>query len=70
LLTAIGIVIGLVAAFTSMHLLSSLLFGVNPVDVATYSAVSIGLIALAWLASYLPSRRSASIDPIEALRGE
>jgi putative ABC transport system permease protein len=70
LLTTIGIVIGLVAAFTTMHLLSSLLFGVSPVDVATYSAVSIGLIALAWIASYLPSRRSASIDPIEALRGE
>jgi predicted permease len=70
LLTGIGIGFGLVAAFATMRLLSSLLFGVSPLDVATYSAVSVGLISLAWLASYLPSRRSATVDPVEALRGE
>jgi ABC-type lipoprotein release transport system permease subunit len=36
----------------------------------TYSAVSIGLIATALLASYLPSRRAATVNPVEALRGE
>jgi predicted permease len=70
LLAVTGVVFGLVGAFFSMRLLSSLLFGVKPVDVATYSAVAIGLVATALLASYLPSRRAATIDPVEALRRE
>ena len=53
-----------------MRFLSTLLFGVKPVDLLTYSAVSIGLVATALLASYLPSRRAATVDPVEALRGE
>ena len=53
-----------------MRLLSSLLFGVSPLDVATYVAVSVALVMLSWLASYVPSRRSATVDPVEALRGE
>jgi predicted permease len=69
-LTGIGVVVGLVVAFFFMRFLSSLLFGVKPVDLATYSAVSIGLAATAILASYLPSRRAATVDPVEALRGE
>ncbi|HEU4416416.1 MAG TPA: ABC transporter permease [Candidatus Angelobacter sp.] len=70
LLTGIGVVCGLVGAVLSMRFLSSLLFGVKPVDLITYAAVSLGLIATALLASYLPSRRAASVDPTEALRGE
>jgi predicted permease len=70
LLTGIGVAFGLVAAFLSMRFLSSLLFGVKPVDLVTYGAVSIGLVATAMLASYLPSRRAATVDPVEALRGE
>jgi predicted permease len=69
-LTGIGVVCGLVAAFLSMRFLSTLLFGVKPVDLLTYSAVSIGLVATAMLASYLPSRKAAMVDPLEALRGE
>ena len=69
-LTAIGVGIGLVASFAAMRLLSTLLFGVSPVDVATYSLVTIALTATAWLACYLPSRRAATIDPLEALRSE
>ena len=42
----------------------------NPVDPVTYGAVSIGLVGTAWLASYLPSRRAATVDPVEALRAE
>jgi ABC-type lipoprotein release transport system permease subunit len=53
-----------------MRLMSSLLFNVNPVDPVTYSTVSLGLAATAWLASYLPSRRAATVDPVEALRAE
>jgi predicted permease len=70
LLTGIGVACGLVAAVLLMRLMSSLLFSVNPVDPVTYGAVSIGLVATAWLASYLPSRRAATVDPVEALRAE
>jgi ABC-type lipoprotein release transport system permease subunit len=53
-----------------MRLMSTLLFNVNPVDPVTYGAVSIGLVLTAWLASYVPSRRAATVDPVEALRAE
>jgi ABC-type lipoprotein release transport system permease subunit len=53
-----------------MRLIASLLFGVSPVDPITYGAVSVGLAATAALASYLPARRAATIDPVEALRAE
>jgi ABC-type antimicrobial peptide transport system permease subunit len=69
-LACIGVVCGLIAAFALMRLLSSLLFHVSPVDPLTYGAVSLGLVAAAMLASYIPSRRAASIDPVEALRAE
>jgi predicted permease len=70
LLTGIGIACGLVAAIIVMRLMSSLLFHVNPVDPVTYAAVTLGLIATAFIASYLPSRRAATVDPVEALRAE
>ena len=70
LLTGVGVMCGLLAAIVSMRLLSSLLFNVKPVDPVTYGTASLGLVATAWLASYLPSRRAASVDPVEALRAE
>ncbi len=70
LLTGVGVACGLIAAVLLMRLMSSLLFNVNPVDPVTYGAVSLGLVATAWLASYLPSRRAATVDPVEALRAE
>ncbi|MFZ0641431.1 MAG: ABC transporter permease [Candidatus Acidiferrales bacterium] len=70
LLTSIGIASGLVAAFAAMRLMSSLLFHVSPVDPVTYAAVTVGLVAAALLASYLPSRRAANVNPVEALRAE
>ena len=69
-LTGVGVACGLIAAVLLMRLMSSLLFNVNPVDPVTYGAVSIGLVSTAWLASYLPSRRAATVDPVEALRAE
>ena len=69
-LTGIGIACGLVVAIILMRLMSTLLFKVNPTDPLTYVAVSAGLIATAFLASYLPSRRTAAVDPVEALRAE
>jgi len=70
LLTGLGVVCGLAAAFAVMRLMASLLFNVSPADAITYAAASIGLVATALLASYLPSRRVAAVDPVEALRAE
>jgi predicted permease len=70
LLTGIGVAGGLVAAFGLMRLISSLLFEVSPVDPMTYAAVPIALFASAAVASYLPSRKAAGVDPVEALRAE
>ena len=70
LLTGAGVVCGLLAAVFLMRLMSSLLFNVSPADPVTYGAVSVGLVATAWLACYLPSRRAAAMDPVEALRAE
>jgi len=70
LLTGLGVMCGLLAAIISMRLLSSLLFNVKPVDPVTYGAASLGLLVTAWLASYLPSRRAATVDPVDALRAE
>jgi predicted permease len=69
-LSGIGVAFGLVAALLCMRFLSTLLFGVKPIDLMTYSAVSVGLVATALLASYLPSRRASTVNPVEALRGE
>jgi len=70
ILTSIGVAFGLAAAIIVMRLMSSLLFHVNPIDPITYVAVTLGLIATAFIASYLPSRRAAAVDPVEALRAE
>jgi predicted permease len=70
ILTGIGIAFGLTAAIIVMRLMSSLLFHVNPVDPVTYLAVTLGLLVTAFAASYVPSRRAATVDPVEALRAE
>lgn len=66
----IGAVCGLIAAFTSTHLMKSLLFEISPADPATYIAASVALISAAFFGSYLPARRAAKVDPAEALRAE
>jgi predicted permease len=69
-LTAGGIASGLVLAFAASRLLQSLLFHVSPADPVTYAVASLGLCAAAWLASYIPSRRTATVNPVDALRAE
>jgi putative ABC transport system permease protein len=69
-LAGVGVGCGLVGAFALMRLMSSLLFKVTAVDPATYGAACLGLVATAALASYLPARRTAAVDPVEALRAE
>jgi predicted permease len=70
LLAGVGVACGLITAVIVMRLMASLLFGVSPMDPATYGAASLSVVGVAWLASYLPSRRAAAVDPVEALRAE
>ena len=65
-----GVACGLGVAPALTRLMSSLLFGVRSIDPATYGAVALGLIATATLASYLPARRAAGVNPAESLRSE
>ncbi|HSO76385.1 MAG TPA: FtsX-like permease family protein, partial [Blastocatellia bacterium] len=67
-LTAMGIGIGLGVALALTRVLSSLLFGVSAADPVTFAAISLVLACVAMLASYIPARRAARIDPMEALR--
>jgi predicted permease len=69
-LTGIGVACGLVVAFISMRLMSSILFNVSPVDPITYIIITVGVVATAYVACYLPSRRAATVDPVHALRAE
>jgi predicted permease len=69
-LTGIGVACGLVASFVTMRLMSSLLFHVSPVDPMTYATITICVLVTAFFACYLPSRRAAAVDPMEALRSE
>jgi predicted permease len=69
-LTGIGVGFGLIASFVAMRLMSSLLFGVNPVDPITYAAITAVIAVISYAACYLPSRRAASVEPVNALRAE
>jgi predicted permease len=69
-LAGIGVACGLAAAVWLTGLMSSLLFGVSPLDPITYVAVSAVLIGAAALATYLPARRATAVAPVEALRSE
>jgi len=69
-LSAVGLAIGLVASLALTRLMSSLLFGIGPTDVATYVAALGVILAAAALASYLPARRASAVDPMETLKAE
>lgn len=69
-LTVIGILVGLAGAMTAAMLMRKLLFGIRFWDVPTLIAVSAVLGIAALLASYIPARRAASVNPVEALRAE
>ena len=69
-LTLSGVAIGLAAAFWLTRLIASLLFGVGAVDPITFAGVSVLLVGVAALASWLPARRAARVDPVIAMRAE
>jgi putative ABC transport system permease protein len=69
-LTLFGVLVGLVAAYGLTRVIASMLFGVAAADPATFAGVAVIFLIIAWLASYLPARRAASVDPIIAMRAE
>ena len=69
-LTTIGIALGVGAALALSRVVRAVLFGVSPMDPMTYAAVSGVLAAVMLLATYLPARRAARVDPVVALRAD
>jgi hypothetical protein len=65
-----GVIAGLAVAVAVTRLMSSLLFGISPLDPATYFLVSGVVIVAAGIASYLPAQRAIAVDPVEALRAQ
>jgi len=70
LLSGMGISIGLMMALLLTRFLATLLYGVSPWDPATFLAVPVAMIAMALVASFVPARRAAKVDPMAALRYE
>jgi putative ABC transport system permease protein len=69
-LAGLGIVIGFLAALGVTRIMTSFLYGVQPTDVFTFAGVTLLLVIVAFLASYLPARRANLIDPLTAIRYE
>ena len=68
--TLLGLILGLAGAAASTRLLESWLYGVKPLDVPTFAWSAAGMLVIAALASYLPARRAARIDPLVTLKAE
>jgi len=69
-LGGLGVVLGIAGAVGLTRLMASLLYAVSPQDVVTFGAAAIVLPAIVLVASFLPARRAASVNPIEAMRWE
>ncbi|HSE96713.1 MAG TPA: ABC transporter permease, partial [Blastocatellia bacterium] len=69
-LTLAGLAIGIGAALAITRVMSSLLYGVSPTDLATFVIIPVALAAVSLLASYIPARRATRVDPMVALRRE
>jgi len=69
-LALIGAAVGVAGAFATTRVMSSLLFGVAPTDLATFTSVVVVLLVVAFVACYIPARRATKVDPLVALRYE
>ena len=70
IVAVVGLAVGIVAALALSRVLTTLLFDLSPTDPLTFATVATLLATVAFLASYLPARRAASVDPMVALRAE
>jgi ABC-type antimicrobial peptide transport system permease subunit len=66
----VGTVVGIAAALASTRLLAALLYDVNAVDPIVFATMSILMIGIGMLASYVPARRASNVDPIDSLRND
>jgi putative ABC transport system permease protein len=69
-LALVGVAAGVLGAFALTHAVKSLLFGVTPTDPTTFGVVAAVLAAAAFVACYIPARRAAQVDPLQALRAD
>ena len=69
-IVALGIVLGLAGTLAATRLMLALLYGVSPTDPWTFTAVALLLAAVSLLATWLPARRAAAVEPLEASRTE
>jgi ABC-type antimicrobial peptide transport system permease subunit len=69
-LATVGCMLGLAGAAAASHILRSFLFNVSPFDPLVFAVAALAVFALAVVASALPARRAASVDPLRVLRGE
>jgi putative ABC transport system permease protein len=69
-LSAAGVVVGLLAAYSLTSIMTTMLVGIKPTDPLTFAAMVVLFLAIAALSSWLPARRAAALDPTRALRDE
>ena len=69
-LTLAGVALGLAGALTMSRVMKSLLYEVSPTDPATFALITLLIVGVAMIASYIPARRATKVDPIQALRQE
>ena len=65
---AIGLAVGLPAAFALARVMASVVFGISPRDPLTFATLPIAIVGVTLLACYLPARRAARVDPVVAIR--
>jgi ABC-type antimicrobial peptide transport system permease subunit len=69
-LTGLGVIGGVAVALATMRLMRSLLYHVSSTDPWTYGVAIVSILVVAWIATYLPSRKAAMVDPVHALRAD
>jgi ABC-type antimicrobial peptide transport system permease subunit len=69
-IAAVGVVLGLAGAFALTRVLQSLLYGISSTDAATFTAAAVFVAAVALVATWMPARRAARVDPRTALASE